>query len=81
MMMKSHFEPKLAFTIKESAKIIFGEDDRSSYQKVLRLVRADLLQSISFPGNGGRQYVTRKALLQLMGDEENFDGFIEKVKR
>jgi hypothetical protein len=81
VMMKSHFEPKLAFTIKETAKIIFGEDNRSSYQKVLRLVKADLLESISFPGNGGRQYVTRKALLQLMGDEENFDGFIGKVSK
>tara|TARA_B110000003_G_C16357268_1_gene421199 strand:- start:104 stop:343 length:240 start_codon:yes stop_codon:yes gene_type:complete len=77
--MKYHFKPKLAFTIKEAAKIIFGEDNRSGYQKVFRLVKADLLQSIRFPGNGGRHYVTRKALLQIMGDEQNFDSLIERV--
>ena len=77
--MKYHFEPKLVFTIKEAAKIIFGEDNRSNYQKVLRLVKADLLQSICFPGNGGRHYVTRKALLQLMGDEQNFDSLLERI--
>jgi hypothetical protein len=81
MMMKSHFEPKLAFTLKEAAKIIFGSDSRSDYQKVLRLVKNKVIESITFPGNGGRVYVTRKALMQLMGDEENFDGLLEKISK
>ena len=79
--MKSHFEPKLAFTLKEAAKIIFGSDGRSEYQKVLRLVKNKVIESITFPGNGGRVYVPRKALLQLMGDEENFDSLIEKITK
>tara|TARA_R110002126_G_scaffold5740_2_gene30667 strand:- start:1778 stop:2017 length:240 start_codon:yes stop_codon:yes gene_type:complete len=79
--MKSHFEPKLAFTLKEAAKIIFGSDSRSEYQKVLRLVKNKVIESITFPGNGGRVYVPRKALLQLMGDEENFDSLIKKITK
>ena len=77
--MKSHFEPKLAFSIKESAKIIFGSDDRSHYQKVDRLIKSGLLESITFPGNGGRQYVTRKALMNLTESHENFDELINKI--
>jgi hypothetical protein len=40
-----------------------------------------VIESITFPGNGGRVYVTRKALMQLMGDEENFDGLLEKISK
>lgn len=77
--MKSHFEPKLAFSIKESAKIIFGSDDRSHYQKVNRLIKSNLLESITFPGNGGRQYVTRKALINLIVSHEHLDDLIKKI--
>ena len=79
--MKSHFEPKLAFTLKESAKIIFGSDSRSDYQKVLRLDKNKVIESITFPGNGGRVYVTRKALMQLMGDDQNFESLLQKISK
>ena len=79
--MKSHFEPTLAFTLKESAKIIFGSDSRSDYQKVLRLVKNKVIESITFPGNGGRVYVTRKALMQLMGDDQNFESLLQKISK